>query len=94
MYRIIEAEPRERYRVWLKYQDGIEGVIDLSHLAGRGIFKKWDEEHGFEQVRIGRSGDLQWGDDLDLCPDALYMQLTGKTVAQLFPGFSKANSNA
>lgn len=94
MFRIVAAEPRGRYRVWLKYKDGVEGEVDLSHLAGRGVFKKWDDGDGFEQVTVGQRGDLRWGEDLDLCPDSLYMKLTGKTVEELFPGFSKAKLHA
>ena len=94
MFRIIAAKPLGRYRVWLKYQDEIAGEVDLSHLAGRGVFKKWDEPDGFERLSIGSAGELCWGEDVDLCPDALYMKLTGKSVEELFPGFGKAPSHA
>jgi hypothetical protein len=94
MFRIVAAKPLGRYRVWLKYEDGTAGEVDLSHLAGHGVFKKWLEPNGFEQLSVGSSGDLCWGEDLDLCPDALYMKLTGKTVEELFPEFGKAKSHA
>lgn len=94
MYRIAVAEPRGRYRVWLKYEDGTTGEVDLSHLAGRGVFKQWDQPNAFEQVSIGSGGELRWGEELDLCPDALYMRLTGKSVEELFPEFGRAISHA
>jgi len=34
MVRPIEVRPVGRYRIWLRYQDGSEGEIDLSHLPG------------------------------------------------------------
>jgi hypothetical protein len=79
MFRIVEARALARYRVWLRFDDGTTGVADLSHLAGRGVFQRWEEPGGFEQLSVGSSGDLQWGEELDLCPDALYMEVTGKT---------------
>jgi hypothetical protein len=36
MVRPVEVRRLARYRIWLRYQDGTEGEVDLSHLAGRG----------------------------------------------------------
>ena len=30
------------------------------------------------------TGAVTWGDDLDMCSDALYMELTGKTVEEVW----------
>jgi len=43
-----------RYRIWLRYQDGTEGEVDLSHLAGRGVFASWEQESAFAQVRLAQ----------------------------------------
>ena len=61
------------------------GEIDLSHLVGRGVFSAWNERACFETVRIAPTGAIGWGDEIELCPDALYMQLTGKTVEEVMP---------
>lgn len=61
------------------------GEVDLSYLAGRGIFSAWNERARFETVRVAPTGAIDWGDDIELCPDALYMQLTGKTVEEVMP---------
>ena len=74
----------EDYRLWLKYSDGTEGAVDLSHLAGKGVFAAWNDYAVFKKVSIGKSGELLWDKDLDLCPDALYLQLTGKKPQELF----------
>ena len=31
----VEAQPG--FRIWLEYDDGTEGVVDLEHLAGRSF---------------------------------------------------------
>lgn len=85
MIRPIEVEPRNGYRIWLRYQDGTMGEIDLSHLAGRGVFRVWDERACFEMVRISSAGGIAWNEAVELCPDALYMQLTGKSVRDIMP---------
>ncbi len=80
MIRPIEVQPREGHRIWLRYSDGTAGELDLSYLAGRGVFKVWDEAAPFATVRIGPAGGIAWGEDAELCPDALYMRLSGEIV--------------
>lgn len=86
MVRPIEVRPVGRYRIWLRYQDGTEGEVDLSHLAGRGVFAAWDDERVFAEVKLGPHGAVEWPGNLDLCPDALYFRLTGKRPEEVFAG--------
>ena len=85
MFQIVEVRVLPGYRLWIRYRDGVEGEVDLSDLAGRGVFAAWNERRFFEDVRIDESGALAWGNHLDLCPDALYLRLTGKTPEEVFP---------
>ena len=85
MKKASEVRPLNGYRIWLRYADGVEGEVDLSHLAGRGVFKAWADRRFFEDVHVDESGAVAWGEDIDLCPDALYLRLTGKTADELFP---------
>ena len=75
-----KVEPRDGYSIWLCYSDGTSGEIDLSHLAGDGVFKIWNDRDCFEAVYITPYGAVTWGKGIELCPDALYMQLTGKPI--------------
>ena len=86
MIRPVEVEPREGWRIWLRYADGACGEVDLSHLAGRGVFAAWNDRARFESVRIDDAGTVDWGDGIDLCPDALYLRLTGKPLEEVMPG--------
>ena len=94
MIRPVEVRPLPRYRLWLRYQDGTEGEVDLSHLAGRGVFAAWDQGDVFGQVKLGHHGQLEWPGDVDLCPDALYLTLTGKRPEDVFTGPDHAPSDA
>ena len=80
MIRPLEVAPRSGYRIWIRYDDGASGVVDLSHLAGRGVFTAWNDRSLFEDVHIAAHGGIAWPDDLELCPDALRIGLTGYRV--------------
>lgn len=85
MIRPVEVRPLEGHRLWLRFEDGSEGTVDLSDLGGRGVFEAWQERSVFEAVRIGEHGSVEWPGGLDLCGDALYLRLTGKSVGDVFP---------
>ena len=73
--RPVEVRALNPYRIWLSYDDGTEGEVDLSHLASRRLFAAWSDPDFFAGVRIEPGGYVAWNEDLDLCPDALYRRL-------------------
>jgi hypothetical protein len=83
--KITKAGPLTGYRLNVEFDDGVRGVVDLSDYAGVGVFAAWLEPGFFEQVTITSDGALAWPGDLDLCPDALYMRVTGKTPEEVLP---------
>ncbi len=85
MRKITQVEVLQAYRVELTFDDGTSGTVDLSDLAGKGVFTYWNDPAAFGQVRIGSSGELVWSDQVDLCPDALYLKVTGKKPEEVFP---------
>lgn len=85
MPKPLEVKPLEKFRLWLRYDDGTTGVVDLSDIAGKGVFKAWDTLEFFKAVQIGPHGEIAWGEDLDLCPDSVYMRLTKKSPEDVFP---------
>jgi len=85
MKKISEVKVLQGYRLELVFDDGARGVVDLSDLVGKGVFAIWRDRRIFEQVQIGSFGELVWGDQIDLCPDALYLKATGKKPEDVFP---------
>ncbi|GAB4407623.1 MAG: hypothetical protein Kow00123_20570 [Anaerolineales bacterium] len=81
----VEVKPLENYRIWIKFSDGCEGVVDLSDLAGKGVFALWNDYQEFQKVHIGPGGEIAWSDQIDLCPDALYLKITAKQPEDIFP---------
>lgn len=94
MLRPTAVEPRAGYRIWLRYSDGSAGEVDLSPLAGQGVFAAWNDRACFESVRLTEHGSIAWGNDLELCPDALYLQLTGKPLSEIMPAARVPAQNA
>ena len=79
----IEVKPLEDYHIWIKYADNVNGKIDLSHLAGHGIFKAWDDETLFNKVYIDEETDaIAWNETIELCHNTLYLQLIGKSFSE------------
>ena len=83
--RPVEVRALEPYRIWLRYDDGVEGEVDLSYLAGDGVFVAWLDHSFFAGVHLGPAGSIAWSERIDLCGDALYMKITGMTPEEMFP---------
>jgi hypothetical protein len=94
MPRPTAVKPLTKFRIWLRYDDGLEGEVDLSDLAGRGVFTAWNDPAVFAAVRLGSHGAIEWGAEIDLCPDALYLRLTGKSPEDLFPTLKSIHADA
>lgn len=85
IFKPVEVRALPNYKLWLRYSDGVVGEVDLSQLVGKGVFELWSDDSNFERVIIGPHGELVWSDEVDMCTDALYLQLTGKRPEEVFP---------
>ena len=94
MRRISKVRVLPGYRLELEFDDGVSGTVDLSEAVGKGVFTLWLDPLAFDQVRIGSSGELVWGDRIDLCPDALYLKVTGKKPEDIFPALRDQPTHA
>ena len=62
--------------------------------SGKGVFRLWNDVKAFERVSIGTAGELCWSDEVDLCADALYLEITGQQPDEVFPRLGKASVHA
>jgi Protein of unknown function (DUF2442) len=70
--KIILCKPKPNYRVWIRFDDGLEGEVDLSDLVGKGVFIAWESVDFFNGVKVDPKTDtLTWEDDIDLDPYVL-----------------------
>jgi hypothetical protein len=89
MHKIVKVTILQDYKVNLEFADGRQGFADLSYLVGKGVFALWNDYEAFRNVTIGSSGELLWSDRVDLCPDALYLKITGQKPEDLFPNLKR-----
>ena len=82
MNRPNKIEALSGYRLHVTYPDGTAGVIDLSADVGRGVFAPLADEEFFQTVHIGRFGQIAWSEDIEICPDAAYQEITGRTATE------------
>ena len=80
----IDVKALDDYTIFVCFSDGVQGSVNLKHLAHTGIFHEWDKNNLFGQVYIDDYGAIAWNDDIDICPDNVYLQLKGLTFEQLY----------
>jgi hypothetical protein len=74
--RVVKAEPRKNYRLWLQFDDGTQGEVDLSDLVGKGVFQRWKDPEEFAKVFVDPvTRTVAWPGEIDLCPDSLLSSL-------------------
>jgi Protein of unknown function (DUF2442) len=78
MVRLIGVTARSDDRLFLTYADGTSGEIDLSQDVGKGVFSALRDTRFFETVHVGSHGQIQWTDDLEICPEAAYQELKNR----------------
>ncbi len=83
-HRIREAAPLPDYRLYLTFDDGVSGELDMKPIIEQGgVFTALADPGRFRQVKIALSGRyVVWPDEVDLCADALYIQIKHDIVSQ------------
>jgi hypothetical protein len=90
----VDVEPRAGFCIWLRYEDGVEGEFDLPDVAGTGVFAAWLDRDFLENVRVGELGEIAWRNEIDLCPEALYLEITGRSPEEICPGLGGRSRRA
>jgi hypothetical protein len=77
---IVEVRPIEGYRLYLRFEDGVAGEVDLEKiLRFDGVFAPLRDRKKFLQVQVNRDvGTICWPNGADLDPDVLYAAVTGQ----------------
>jgi len=89
---IIYVQPLEDYRLHVRFEDGIEGVIDLVNLVKfSGVFGPLQDRQYFLQVSVNPDlGTICWPNGADLDPDVLYAIVTDQSVKLSGPALALA----
>ncbi len=67
-------------KLQLEYSNGWIGTYDMHGLMEYEVFKALEDITLFNSVKK-RNNAVVWNDEIDLCGDAIYLELTGEKVA-------------
>jgi hypothetical protein len=77
--RIADMRYIEDFRIWLRFEDGREGEIDLSGELWGEVFEPLRELRKFKQVQLDRElNTVRWESGADFAPELLYDNLTSR----------------
>ena len=75
MPRVISVQPLQGYRLAVRFDDGVEGVIEMKDRIFGPVFEPLQDPALFQQVFVDAFGAIAWPNGADLAPDALYKRL-------------------
>jgi predicted RNA-binding protein with RPS1 domain len=76
----IDVKALENFRLFVKFKDGTEGVVDLSEISSKGVFKAWDKDVVFSNVYIDKETKaIAWDENLEIDVNNLYLKIIGKS---------------
>ncbi len=71
----------KNYLLHVVFTDTTKGDYDVSHLAGKGVFKSWDADNNFYKVFINpESGSISWPGELDIDTICVYCAINNLDV--------------
>ena len=76
---VVSAKYIRDYRVWLEFNDGESGEVDLSEELWGEVFEPLKDQNYFKNFKVERR-TIAWENEADLAPDFLYELL--KTTKQ------------
>lgn len=82
LHDIVEVNSLGSYRLRIRFDDGVEGIVDLSkRIQFDGVFAPLKDPEYFSRVRVHPElGTVCWPNDADLDPVVLYSLVTGKPI--------------
>ncbi len=73
MVDVTEARHVAGYTIWLRFEDGTEGEIDLSEELYGPVFEPLRDHDFFARLRVNLdTGTVEWPNGADLAPEFLY----------------------
>ena len=51
MIKPTKVKALDGYSIWIEFDDGQSGEVDLTEFAGMGVFKAWEDRAFFQDVQ-------------------------------------------
>lgn len=87
MIEVVEAAYQEEFKIWLKFNTGESGVVDLKDLVQKyKAAAPLLDINEFKKFYLDGWPTLAWSCGFDLAPESLYERVTGKRQSWQQPG--------
>lgn len=82
IHDVIDAKYCKDYQLEIFFDNGKNGIVDLStYLNKGGVFKKFKDINFFKNFTVSEDlGTIVWGNEIDISPEALYANATGSPL--------------
>ena len=80
--KVVDVRPLEGYRVFIRFDDGLEGELDLEPFLAPfdGVFAPLRDLVRFREIYVNNH-TVSWPNDLDLAPEVLYSKMSGRPLS-------------
>jgi hypothetical protein len=79
-FDVTEATYSGKYQIDIRFADGSSGKVDFAKYLEEGtVLGKLRDLATFKNFGV-KYGTIVWGEDLDIAPETLYFEATGKDV--------------
>lgn len=80
--QLKNANALDDYKLFVEFDDGISGIIDLSKWKNKPLFSSWNVKDNFKNFKITENKKIEWNEKIDMDPDSFYLQLINKTFEE------------
>jgi len=80
--KVQEVKYISDYTISIKFDDGVNGTIQLNDLVQNGIFKVLQDKSEFAKVYTNGYA-IAWSNELEIDATTIYSELTGKHFVEI-----------
>jgi Protein of unknown function (DUF2442) len=85
MHRVTDCRASRDYKLWLRFEDGLEGSVFLGDLLELGTFSAWRDVDQFCRAMVDtRAATVVWDGGIQFDPDILYQDLLSSMAGKEF----------
>lgn len=73
MICVTKAEYRDEFKIWVEFDNGVSGIVDLKDLLWGPVFEPLQELSNFRRFEVSDIFQtITWYNGADIAPEALY----------------------
>jgi Protein of unknown function (DUF2442) len=85
--KITACKAEDDYKLWLRFEDGLEGSVFLGNLLEIGAFQLWRDVREFEKVSVDpETATVTWEGGIRLDANILYYDLKNNPIQHAVAG--------